>query len=118
MFLPMKEIIELLTNHHKIERLFLKCVTTEELVAPLNSFIANNPQLILVMLVVKEMPKIKLRKMQNMLNKHKCSASQLFYCIQNENIFSGRFPIPEVHQYQIIKQQTSVAVLDIFNGFV
>lgn len=119
MFMPVNEIIQSFVNHRKIERLFLKCTSVEDLNAILfDSLIKSNPQIVLIMIVVKDMPKSKLRAIQNILNKRKSSATQLFYCTQDENAFFGKLPIPAVHQYEIIKQETTVAVLDIFNGFL
>lgn len=118
MFMPVGEIINTFSNHKKIERLFLKCTSVEDLtLQPFESLIENNPQLILIMIVIKEMSKIKLRAIQNTLNKRKKSPMQLYYCVQDESVFFGELSIPAFHQKEIIKQETSVAVLDIFNGF-
>lgn len=118
MYIPVDQIIESFASQCKIERLFLKCTSVEKLtLACFENLVKNNPQLIFVMIVVKEMPKTKLRAVQNILNKHKNTPVRLFYCTQDESTFFGKLPIPAFHQYEIIKQETLVSVLDIFNGF-
>lgn len=118
MLLPIQEIIEHLTVHNKLERLYLKCTSSESFSRAIPEFCLNNPQLVFIMIIVKEMPKIKLSSIQNLLNLHKENAAQLFYCVQSEDIFTGRFPIPEVHRREIMKRNSAVRVLDVFNGFV
>lgn len=112
------ELMEPFIAHGKIERLFLKSTTAHDFTSSLfESFIKSNPQLVFVMIVIKEMSRVNLRAVQNTLNKYKSSPTQSFYCTHDQNLYSGRLPIPALHQYEIIKPETTVAVLDIFNGF-
>lgn len=116
--MPVEQIVESFAAHSKLERLFLKCTSVEKLtLTSFEELVKNNPQLIFVMIVIKEMPKTKLRSVQNVLNKYKDGPVKLFYCTQDESMFVGKLPIPAFHQYEIVKQETAISVVDIFNGF-
>lgn len=118
MYIGIDQVIEVLLQHTKLERLFLKCTSTEHAtLKSFKNFVDNNAQLVFIMIVIKELPLSKIRLVQQTLHKYKEKPSQLFLCRQEENCFTGKMPVPFFHQYEMMQQETAVSVLDIFNGF-
>lgn len=121
MYIPLDEIFTSLATikNSKLERLFLKCVSVEKFsVAPFDNFLKSANHLIFMFVVITEMPKIHLRNIQTTLNSYKNGKQKILYAVQDESVFTGRMPIPDIHKHDILLQETRIAVLDIFNDFI
>lgn len=118
--IPVDDLFSVLYGNEnlKLERIFLKCDSVPKFsVLPFENFLVNCEQLALVFIVITGMPKANLRTIQNTMNRLKRGKHQIFYAVQNESIFSGRLPVPDIHKYDMIELNTRVSVLDLFDGF-
>lgn len=120
-FIPVDQLFSALhqCENLKLERIYLKCDNVPKFsVLPFENFLKTAKNLVLVFIVVSEIPKTSLRIIQRTLNQYKISRQQIFFAVQNERIFSGKLPIPDIHKYDMVELNTRVSVLDLFNDFV
>lgn len=120
-FIPVDDFFTTLhqCKNLKLERIFLKCDSIPVFaVLPFETFLNAAKQLVFLFIVISKMPKTKLREVQKTLNQYRNRKEQIFHAVQSESVFDGKFPVPDIHKYDMIELNTRVSVLDLFNGFV